>query len=55
MPTVIALFVLMLVAGATFVVAGVHLLLGIAWAFIVCGVLLFAGGVYLRAGIRPNG
>jgi hypothetical protein len=55
MSIAIATLTLLFVAGAAFIVAGVHLLVGLAWAFIACGILLFGAGVYLRAGIRPNG
>ena len=55
MSIAIAMLTLLFVFGAGFIVAGVHLLVGQAWAFIACGILLFGAGIYLRAGIRPNG
>lgn len=55
MTIAVATLALLFVAGAAFIVVGVHLLVGVAWAFIACGILLFGAGIYLRAGIRPNG
>jgi hypothetical protein len=51
----IALVALLFVAAAAFVVAGVHLLAGMAWAFIASGLLLFGAAVYLRSGLTPHG
>jgi hypothetical protein len=31
------------------------MLAGLAWAFIVFGMLLFAAAIYLRSGLKPNG
>jgi|KBSMisStandDraft_5_1062788.scaffolds.fasta_scaffold81299_3 hypothetical protein len=55
MPLVVAIIVLLSVGGAAFVIAGVHLLAGMAWAFIVLGLLLFGVAVYLRSGLTPHG
>jgi hypothetical protein len=51
----IAVVVLLFVAAAAFVVVGVHMLVGLAWAFITVGLLLFGAGAYLRTGLTPNG
>ena len=53
MTIALAILALLFVAAAGFVIAGVYLLLGLAWAFIVCGIMLFGAGIYLRAGLRP--
>jgi hypothetical protein len=55
MPAVIALTVLLFVAAAAFVVAGINMLAGLPWAFIAVGLLLFGAGVFLRSGLKPNG
>lgn len=51
----IAIVALLFLASAAFIVAGVQMLAGMAWAFIALGLLLFGAGVYLRAGLKPNG
>ena len=55
MNTALAFLALLFLAAAAFVVTGVHLLAGMAWAFIALGVLLFAAAIYLRSGLSRNG
>lgn len=51
----IAFIALLAIAAAAFVVAGIHMLLGMAWAFIAVGLLMFGAAVFLRSGLTPNG
>jgi hypothetical protein len=55
MKAALAILVLLFVAAAGFLVVGVHMLAGMAWAFIAVAILLFGAGIYLRAGLKPNG
>lgn len=54
MKIALAIIVLMFVAAAAFVIVGIHLLAGVAWAFIGTGVLLFGAAVYLRSGLSAH-
>lgn len=51
----LAIVALLLIASAGFVVAGVWLLAGMAWAFLAIGAALFGAGVLLRSGLNLNG
>jgi len=52
---VAVLVAMLFLAAAAFVVAGVHMLAGLAWSLIVLGLLLFGAAIYLRSGLKPNG
>lgn len=51
----LAIVALLFVVGAAFLVVGVHLLAGMAWAFIAMALMLFGAAIYLRSGLKPNG
>lgn len=55
MSVALAIVALLFLASAAFLVAGVQMLAGMAWAFILIGLLLFGAGVFLRMGLKPNG
>lgn len=49
------LVTLLFLGAAAFTVAGVHMLAGLAWAYITLGLLLFGAAIYLRSGLKPHG
>jgi len=51
----VLLVTLLFLAAAGFTLVGIHMLAGLAWAFIVLGLLLFGAAIYLRSGLRPHG
>lgn len=51
----VLLVTLLFLAAAAFTVVGIHMLAGLAWAYIALGLLLFGAAIYLRSGLRPNG
>lgn len=51
MGKLVALIVLLLVAAAGLIVAGIHLLVGPAWAMIAAGLLLVNAALVLRKGL----
>lgn len=51
----VALTIILFVVGSAFILTGVHLLAGTAWAFIAIGLMLFGAGLALRAGLMRNG
>ena len=51
----ILIVLLMFVAAAAFLVAGVYMLTGLAWSLVAIGILLFGAAMALRAGMTPNG
>jgi hypothetical protein len=51
----VTLTVFLFVVGAAFIVTGVHFLVGIEWAFIAIGLMLFGAGLVLRAGLMRDG
>ena len=55
MKSAIALVALMFVAAAAFIVVGIYLLVGLPWAFIAVGLLMFGAAIFLRSGLTPNG
>lgn len=55
MKLALTIIAVMFLAAALLVVAGVHLLAGLAWALIALGVAVFGAAVYLRAGLNPHG
>lgn len=55
MPIALAIIALLFIAGGASLVFGVYLLIGVAWAFIVCGVLLGAVAFYLRLRLPQHG
>jgi hypothetical protein len=52
---IVLLVTLLFLCAAAFTVVGIHMLAGLAWAFIVFGMLLFGAAIYLRSGLKPNG
>jgi hypothetical protein len=54
MKLAITLIALLSAAAAGFIIAGIHMLAGMAWAFIAVGLLLFGAAVFLRSGLKPN-
>lgn len=49
------LVTLLFMVAAAFTVVGIHMLAGLAWAFIALGLLLFGVAIYLRSGLKPHG
>lgn len=50
-----AFLALLFLAAAAFIVAGVFMLAGQAWASIAIGLLLFGAAIFLRHGMKANG
>lgn len=55
MPIALAIIALLFAAAAACLIAGVYLLLGMAWALLASGVLLGAAAFYLRLRLPLNG
>ncbi len=55
MSMAVAVVALLFVAAAGFLLAGIHLLAGMAWASIALGLMLFGAAVFLRSGLKPHG
>lgn len=55
MPAPVAIVAALFVAAAGLVVGGVYLLVGMPWALIATGLLLFGAAVHLRSRLKPNG
>ncbi|HEX2654265.1 MAG TPA: hypothetical protein VHN11_11530 [Xanthobacteraceae bacterium] len=51
MKIAIAIVAALFAASGGFVIAGIYLMLGLAWAFIAAGVLLFGAATSLRMGL----
>lgn len=55
MPGAVAIVAFLFVVAAAFVIVGIHMLAGTAWALIALGLMLFGAAIYLRSGLTPNG
>lgn len=55
MPLALAIVALLFAAAAVCLIAGVYLLLGVAWAVLASGGLLGTAAFYLRLRLSPNG
>jgi hypothetical protein len=51
---VIAWIVLLVIASASFIIVGINMIAGLAWAYIALGIMLFGVAVFLRSGLKPN-
>ncbi|WP_167470404.1 hypothetical protein [Mesorhizobium jarvisii] len=51
----IAFIAVLFVSAAAFIVVGIYLLVGMPWAFIAVGLLMFGAAIFLRSGLKPNG
>ena len=54
MKIAVALIVLLFIASAGFLLVGINMLAGLAWAFIALGILLFGAAIFLRSGLKPD-
>ena len=55
MGILIGMVITMLLLAALCVVAGIYLLVGLAWTLVASGLILFAAAIFLRAGMTAHG